>query len=486
MQWVRGQARRLANRAWRDSTLILGVSLGGLLIAIAIAGVVGLVINHNTGEITEHALDHDVNLEDEGDDLRAAILDLRHYHRDFYFVGPESPEALANLTRAYLELEEQIRDYAEIELDPDDDILTAARLQELADTYWSTFRPAVDVYDTDPAAFELASATGLATLGEMERAAQDIDRLGEERAAQSLTNVNQEIRTARTILVALLGGLVLIGIGLAWIAVRVVAHIRLLYEAQQETSARLAQSLRANTSFIADASHELRTPLTVLRGNAEAGLALSRSSEHAEIFEDIVAESVRMTKLVDDLLFLARSDASSIPLQLESVDASEWLQGLAGRTAVLARKYDATLTASLTGTGQLEIDVERVGQAIMILVDNAAKYSRPPGRIWLVSSSWRDELMIEVADNGSGIAPDDLPRIFDRFYRGKGKPAHENAGAGLGLPIARSIVEAHDGRIDAHSLPGEGTRVRIYLPLQRPAATVPLPAPPARIPDAVS
>jgi signal transduction histidine kinase len=278
MQWIRGPVRRLARQAWLNSTLILGISLGGLLIAILIAGIVGLVINYNTGRITDHALDHDVNLEDEGDDLRAAVLDLRHYHRDFFFVGPESRQALANLTRAYLELEEQIRDYAEIEHEPEDDIVTAAHLQELADTYWSTFRPAIDVYESDPAAFDLASAAGLAMLEEMERAAQDIDRVGEERAAQSLANVDQETRTARNILIALLGGLVLSGIGLAWIAVRVVSHIRELYEAQRNTSAKLEQSLNANTSFIADASHELRTPLTVLRGNAEVGLALNLSS----------------------------------------------------------------------------------------------------------------------------------------------------------------------------------------------------------------
>jgi signal transduction histidine kinase len=486
MERIRGSVRRLANQAWLNSTLILGISLGGLLIAILVAGVVGLVINYNTGKITEHALDHDVNLEDEGDDLRAAVLDLRHYHRDFFFVGPESRQALSNLTRAYLELEAQIRDYAEIEHEPEDDIVTAARLQELADAYWSTFRPAIDVYESDPAAFELASAAGLATLEEMESAAQDIDRVGEERAAQSLANVDQETRTARNILIALLGGLVLSGIGLAWIAVRVVAHIRQLYVAQQDTSAKLAQSLNANTSFIADASHELRTPLTVLRGNAEAGLALNRTSEYSEIFEDIVAESARMTKLVDDLLLLARSDASAVPLQLETVDASEWLQALAGRAAILAREHGASLNATLTGSGQLTIDVERVAQAIMILVDNSAKYSQPPGRIWLVSSSWRDELMIEVADRGVGIAADDLPRIFDRFYRGSSQYDRDGAGAGLGLPIAKSIVEAHGGRIEAHSQLGEGTRLRIHLPLTRVRATVPELVAPTRSLDVVS
>ena len=293
---------------------------------------------------------------------------------------------------------------------------------------------------------------------------------GENIAEESLATVDQEALKARNILLALLGGLVVAGLGLAWAAARVVAHIRELYKGQQVVTAKLAEALQANTNFIADASHELRTPLTVLRGNAEAGLALNRSYEQADILEDIVAESARMTKLIDDLLFLARSDASSVPLWLQDVDALPWLRELADRAEMLAREHGATLTTALSGVGVLSIDIERIGQVVMILVDNAAKFSYPNGQISLSSSSWKNELTIEVADNGAGIPAEAIPHIFDRFYRIKGK--HNEAGAGLGLPIAKSIVEAHGGRINVQSVPGQGTRVRfrlvvVYVPAAR-------------------
>jgi len=469
----------LPRRPWRGSTLLLGASLAGLLIAIAIAGVVGLAINQNVHNITERALEYDIEIEDEGDDLRAAILDLRHFHRDIAFSNAVSAQSLANLTRAYNELEEQIRDYAKIDIAPGENVISATEMQELADRYWSTFRPAIDVFATDPAAFDRAEVESFGILQEMEDAAQVVDRLGEELAEDSLANVDAETLKARNILFALLGGLVLTGVGLTWATVHVVAHVRQLYEGQQAVAAQLAGALKANTNFIADASHELRTPLTVLRGNAEAGIAIRRDCEHAEILEEIVDESARMTRLIDNLLFLARSDASSVPLQLETTDAQDWLHDLAERAEILARKHGATLTTTLSGVGTLAIDIERIGQAVMILVDNAAKYSSPGGRISLLSSSWKNELTIEVADNGVGISADALPHVFERFYRAGGRQDGEGSGAGLGLPIAKSIVEAHGGRIEVQSIVGEGTRMRMHLPLVQERFQV---VPGARVP----
>lgn len=447
--------------------LILGLSLGGLLVAIAITGIAGLAINENVSDITARALDYDVDLEDEADDLRVAILDVRHFHRNILFYGPDQPNVRMNLDSAYLELEEQLSDYAEINLEPVPGIASAADMQHLASLYWQDFQEALEsnTSDPNPEVFELASLEGLDRLNELETAAEALDRLGEQRAEASLANVDAANQQARVILLSVLGGLVLVGAALVWVTIRVLTQFRTLYASQQEASIRLGQALQAKSDFIADASHELRTPLTVLRGNAEAGLAMDRNSIHREILEDIVSESARMTKLVEDLLFLARSDADSVPLDIESVAAEPLLFEFSERARMLVRKGGASLATRLDGYGTLNVDASRIDQAVMILIDNAAKYSPPGGVVRLASSSWRDEFMIEVADDGPGIQEEDIPFVFERFRRADKVRNRQHGGTGLGLAIAKTIVEAHKGRIDVHSRTGEGTQMRIYLPL---------------------
>lgn len=225
----------------------------------------------------------------------------------------------------------------------------------------------------------------------------------------------------------------------------------------------LARVLRTRTDFMADVSHELRTPLTVIRGNAEVGLQRASDRVHREILEEILQEAERMTRMVEDLLLLARSDSGSLPLTFEPVPVTTLLRRLARRADALARERGASLRTALTGEGRLRCDVERIEQAVLVLVDNAAKYGPSEGEISLSSRTRQDELLIEVADRGPGIREEELPRIFERFYRGESPP--EQRGSGLGLPIARTIVEAHGGHIEAVSRVGEGTRVSIHLPL---------------------
>ncbi|MBA2276452.1 MAG: ATP-binding protein [Chloroflexia bacterium] len=444
---------------------ILGLSLGGLLIAIAITGLAGLAINQNVADITARALEHDVNLEDEGDDLRAAVLDLRHYHRDLVFLGPNSPQALLNFSSAYMRMHEQIDDYAEIERSPG--VLSAEELETSAETYFETFEPAIGLYYVDRVAFDVASDQGLAQLEELDEAAQAIDRLGEDQAEASLANVDRANQKARFILLGVLGGLVLVGVGLVWSAFRVVTQIRELYEAQQASAAKLADAVRAKTDFIADASHELRTPLTVLRGNAEAGLVIESACGHREILEEIVAESVRMTRLVADLLFLARSDAESLPLRIEPVEAEPFAVDLAERAGVLVRQHGHALGTALAGHGTIHVDATRIEQAVMILVDNAAKYSLPNSKVSLNTSTWNGQFVFEVVDSGAGMLPDELAPIFERFYRVDKVRSRRLGGAGLGLSIAKTIVDAHGGRIAVESQVDEGTKMRIQIPLAR-------------------
>ncbi|MBA2759863.1 MAG: hypothetical protein H0U38_09265, partial [Chloroflexia bacterium] len=261
------------------------------------------------------------------------------------------------------------------------------------------------------------------------------------------------------------------GVALVWVTIRVIGQFRTLYNSQQAASVRLEQALQAKADFIADASHELRTPLTVLRGNAEAGLAIDRNSVHREIFEEIVSEASRMTKLVEDLLFLARSDADTVPLDIESVAAVPLLLDLAERARVLMRREGISFATRLDGYGTLDVDAVRIEQAVMILLDNAAKYSPEGKAVRLASSSWRNEFIIEVADQGPGIQGEDIPYVFERFRRADKKRNRTRGGTGLGLAIAKTIIDAHHGRIEVHSRVDEGTQMRIYLPLAAPERT---------------
>jgi PAS domain S-box-containing protein len=227
----------------------------------------------------------------------------------------------------------------------------------------------------------------------------------------------------------------------------------------------LAQALQEKSDFLADVSHELRTPLTVIRGSAEVGLELEGDCAHREAFEDIVNESTRVQRMVEDLLFLARSDSGELPLDVEGVDVPLFLAELAGRAAGLARERGASLKLELTGEGKLRIDRARIEQAVLNLIDNAAKFNPAGEQVALNSAIRSGELCIEVADNGPGIAEAALPHIFERFYRVEETLPSEQGGTGLGLPISKTIAEAHGGRIEAASRMGEGTRMSLYLPL---------------------
>jgi signal transduction histidine kinase len=458
--WIREQP-------WR----ITIAAVGGLLVAIFIAGLVGLLVNLSVENVTDEAR-YDLDLEDEGDDLRAAVLDLRHYHRNITFGGPAENQ-IDNFDDAYAQLEEEIRELQRTGV-RDREAPQPDQIRAMATEYYRDFRPAIDFYEEDRAAFERASDRGLERLDDLARVGEGLDELGERLSQKSLAEVDRATQTARVVLLAVILGLLLVGAGLAYATVRVVNELRRLYAEQQQAAEKLAEANKAKTDFLADVSHELRTPLTVLRGNAQVGLALGGDHERVELFEEIVEESRRMTRLVEDLLFLARSDSASVPLQTETVDVVPFLHELAGRCKVLARERGVAFESELfAGEGQLRVDPTRIEQAVLILVDNAAKYGHGGGLVKLYSE--RDssgQLCIKVEDRGPGIPSEELPHVFERFYRvdktrtrqGDGEEPGQG-GTGLGLPIARTIVQAHGGRIEVVSQPGEGTKVSLYLPL---------------------
>jgi two-component system, OmpR family, sensor histidine kinase VicK len=455
MSWFSG----IRGQPWR----VTMAAVGGLLIAIIVAGLVGLLLNRSIANVTDEALRYDVDLEDEGDDLRAAVLDMRHYHRNISFGGPSRTQ-IENFEDAYARLNEEITELEELGV-RDRDAPQPGEIRAMAEEYHADFRPAISLYEEDRVAFTEASDRGLVRLDEMNRAAEELDELGERLSQESLGEVDRVTTTASVVLLAVILGLLLVGAGLAYVAVRVVNELRRLYAEQQEATEKVEAASRAKTEFIADVSHELRTPLTVLRGNAQVGLALGSDDEHAKLYGEIVEESRRMARMVEDLLFLARSDSATPPLDLETTSVKTLLAELGGRAEVLVRERGATLGSSLEGGGLVEVDAQRIEQAVLILVDNAAKYGPSGGKITLTSSTYSGELRIGVEDRGPGIPKEELPRIFERFYRLDKARSRRLGGAGLGLPIAKTIVEAHGGRVEALSRLGEGTRMSLCVPL---------------------
>lgn len=452
MTWL----QHLHVRSW----WLANLSISGLVVAIAVAGLLALGINERVRGVLVQALQYDLEIEDRADDLRVAVLDMRHYHRNLVFGGPTS-RRLTDLETAYAQLLSHIDRLTALGIE-DMSLPPSTQLRQLAEHYYTEFYPAIALYHEDPQAFDLASDDGLWLLAELESNALRFERYGEREAADALQSVEAAANSARALLIVKLVGHILIGAGLAYLIIRNLGE-------QRRTAAELAHALQIKTDFIADMSHELRTPLTVLRANAEVALDLDRTCIHGELLKEIVVEAEHMTHLVEDLLFLARSDAGAVPLDLEIVNIRSFLTDFAERASILVRGRGAALQLALEGEGLVRIDRERIAQAVLNLIDNAAKYSPAGKKIMLSSMLKGAEVVIEVSDEGPGIPEEDLPLIFERFYRVDKARTRKTGGAGLGLAIAKSIITGHGGRIVADSVLNKGTKMRCYLPL----ATVP-------------
>jgi signal transduction histidine kinase len=451
---------------WRGVLL----AIVGLLAGMALIGAVGIAINRGiTGQVDE-ALAYDVELEDNADDLRVSVLDVRHYHRDLLFNNP-TPARVREWEERYRAMLAEIDELAELGV-RDAAAPQPAEMRRVADEYFAAFRPAIDVFESDPLLFEAASLEGLERIDRLNEDAAQLDQLGEELAAAALRDIEDASGSASLVLLTVLAGLVAVGALLGLVVIRLVEDMRRLAARERAAADALAEISRAKTDFIADVSHELRTPLTVLRGNAEVGLAVRDDPEHGEILREIVDEASRMTKMVEDLLFLARSDsASAPPLEIEEHDLSEVLEEIGARAVALARERGAELSTETEVAGRGRLDVARLSQAVLILVDNAAKYAGG-APIRLVAGDGDGDLVISVIDRGPGIPPAELPKVFERFQRA----GRRGQGAGLGLSIARTIVEGHGGRIEPQSVVGSGTTMTIRLPLRPPPTAGPQPA----------
>jgi heavy metal sensor kinase len=231
---------------------------------------------------------------------------------------------------------------------------------------------------------------------------------------------------------------------------------------------RLEQAFDRERRFTADASHELKTPLAILRGDIEVTLRRERSpEEYQRVLKSSLEEIERVTRLTDDLLTLARSDAGESALAIEPVrldelaaEASAYISPLAASAGVTL-KYDAPQTSI-----EVEGDPKRLKQLLVNLLDNAIKYTPAGGSARLRLSMIDSFALIEVSDTGRGIPASALPNIFGRFYRQTDPRDSRVTGFGLGLAISKWIVDAHGGSIEVKSEEGAGSHFTVKLPLQ--------------------
>jgi two-component system phosphate regulon sensor histidine kinase PhoR len=220
--------------------------------------------------------------------------------------------------------------------------------------------------------------------------------------------------------------------------------------------------------FVANVSHELRTPLSILRGYIETLLDSPDTSreELSRILRVMERHSKRLDLLVDDLLTLAQLESANPNLQLVDIDLAsffrevirDWEKKLATKQLNLIVDVPADLAV-------IRADRVRLQETLYNLLDNAVKYSRERGEIRLIARRRDEEIMLSVSDDGVGIAEEDLPRVFERFYRAdKARTAENIRGTGLGLAIVKHIAQLHGGRVEAESETEKGTTIRVVLP----------------------
>jgi heavy metal sensor kinase len=245
-------------------------------------------------------------------------------------------------------------------------------------------------------------------------------------------------------------------------------QLQRLSETLNAMLSRLALSVRRMKQFTADASHELRAPVSLIRTTAE--VAVQRrdrpAQEYLQALEEILEESVRTSQVVDSLMLLARSDSGKQPVELNLVDMCAVVRKAAEQGEKLVRNRQSDFsTELLDGPVWIYADSDALRRVLLILIDNAAKYTPPGGSVAIQLAVEESSAVTTVSDTGIGIARQDIPHIFDRFWRADKVRTREQGGAGLGLSIAQRIVEAHRGSIAVESLPGHGSSFHLRLPL---------------------
>ena len=233
---------------------------------------------------------------------------------------------------------------------------------------------------------------------------------------------------------------------------------------------RIEEGFERQRRFTGDAAHELRTPLSMMRGEVDLALRQPRSvDEYQAALEGLDFDLERVTGLVSSLLMLARADERKLNPDLEAFDLARTVAALLDQFwgAATAKEVDLRSAVDLP---TLVADEDQIIQVLVNLLDNALTHTPSGGQIEVGATREGENARIWVRDTGLGISPEDLPRVFDRFYRADRGRARSSGGTGLGLSIARAIVEAHGGTISLSSEPGHGTTAQFVLPLLSPAS----------------
>jgi two-component system phosphate regulon sensor histidine kinase PhoR len=230
---------------------------------------------------------------------------------------------------------------------------------------------------------------------------------------------------------------------------------------------RLKQADEIRRDFVANVSHELRTPLSIFRGSLETLLEAGDldQKETRHIYEVMKRHSDRLNLLVNDLLSLARLESKEANLQLSEINVRDFLEKVTRDWTKRLVAKNLRLELQLPDEFPvLRADERRLEEVVHNLLDNAVNYSHPNSRILIQGRAPDQEVVLSVSDEGVGIAPTDLPRIFERFYRADRARSRDLGGTGLGLSIVKHIAHLHGGRIEAESILGQGTTIRVILP----------------------
>lgn len=369
--------------------------------------------------------------------------------------------------------------------------------------------PNEHVMDVPEAAFRAAEAASGPALSTVDGYAEEGARLAVLRVsigeadyflalAQPLHNTVEELEAlGRIFYLAIPGALLVAGVGGLLLARKSLAPIaamteqaesigaRNLHERLEVTNSRdelgrlatvlnnllsrLDRSFESLRQFTADASHELRTPLSIIRGEAE--VALSRKRDDAEYRESLAIvqdEARRLSRMVDDMLALARADDGQQGLKVEEFYLNDLVEDCAKSSQVLALAKAISLTLDPTTDITFRGDESLLRRMLVNLLDNAIKYTPSGGHVSVKLTSKDAGVEITVADTGIGIPADATERIFERFYRADRARSRSDGGSGLGLSIAKWVAEAHNGSIDLDSKPGTGSRFTVSLPQSKP------------------
>jgi signal transduction histidine kinase len=231
-------------------------------------------------------------------------------------------------------------------------------------------------------------------------------------------------------------------------------------------AATLQRQEEERRSMLADIAHELRTPLSVLRGNLEAmldGLLEPRHEQLSVLHE----QSVALSRLIDDLRTLSLAAEGHLELHRQPTDVAELARRVVGEMEAGAKEREIALSVEAPESlPRPALDSDRIGQVLRNLIDNALRYTPASGRVRVTVRPQAEGVTVTVSDTGAGIAREDLPHVFDRFYRADGSRTRATGGSGLGLAIVKQLVEAHGGEVRAESDPGRGSVFSFALPLK--------------------